>query len=94
MKESNIEGKVVRYANSRGVLSLKLNVVGNRGWPDRLFIFNNRVMFIEFKTPTGRLSEMQKHIHRLLEKQNIIVAVCSSVEVARSMLDMYFFGEA
>jgi hypothetical protein len=52
--ESDIEKRVVRKIKKLhpGVLCLKLRVLGDRGWPDRLWLFQNGVaVFIEFKRP-------------------------------------------
>ena len=50
--ETQIEGDVADWAAEMGLLSLKLNVLGSRAWPDRHFIgLDGRSAFIEFKRP-------------------------------------------
>lgn len=36
--ESNVEGRSVRHAKERGWTSRKMNGLGFRSWPDRLFL--------------------------------------------------------
>lgn len=45
--ESKIEQKVCRDALRMGVRNLKLNVTGQTGWPDRMFLIpGGRALFI------------------------------------------------
>lgn len=67
MKESTIEGRLVRGARGAGWLVYKFVSPGNAGVPDRILIGpNGAVIFAELKTETGRLSAAQKtQIERL-----------------------------
>lgn len=59
--EKQIEGKVVKWAREHGILTRKMNGDGYRGWPDRLFVLRNgKTLWIEFKRPGGKESELQK----------------------------------
>lgn len=60
-----------------GIGSLKVNVRGNTGWPDRIFwVPGGKPLIIEFKTPDGELSPKQiYHIDRL-KKDGYNVEVC------------------
>lgn len=51
MLESEVESAVVRYAEERGCVSLKLNGEGNRGKPDRAFFYKGRCLIREVKRP-------------------------------------------
>jgi len=44
-----------------GVLSLKLNLQGNRGWPDRVFLLPLRPLWFEFKRKDERPRKLQLH---------------------------------
>ncbi len=60
--ERDIEEDVVDYAKRRRVfLILKLNVLGQVGWPDRLFIHKGQILFIEFKRPDEGLRKIQAY---------------------------------
>lgn len=66
--ESQVEQVFVDAMVTMGITTLKLNLVYNRGWPDRLIILpNGRVIFIELKRPGGTLEPLQKHRHEQLE---------------------------
>ena len=73
MNESAIERKFCKYAAKLGIWNCKLGV---NGWPDRMFIFPEKlVAFIEFKTPTGRVSERQQVVLEELSKRGVPVFV-------------------
>ncbi len=58
MIESALEKSIGRWCKQQGYQWLKL--AGPRGWPDRTLIIPGRVVFVETKTPTGRLSPHQQ----------------------------------
>ena len=65
--ESKIEQKVCRDALRMGVRNLKLNVTGQTGWPDRMFLIpGGRALFIEFKRPGSQVRPKQEYIHQVL----------------------------
>jgi hypothetical protein len=76
--ENVTEQKVVDYAASRGCLFLKLNVIGRRGWPDRLFIFRGRTFFIEFKRAGEKLTKLQEIVHERIRAHGAEVYVVDS----------------
>jgi hypothetical protein len=49
--ELQIENRSVALAVQAGIASVKLNLAGNRGWPDRLFLYRGHTYFMEFKRP-------------------------------------------
>lgn len=64
MRESAIERKLVRGIRKQGGLALKLVSPGHAGVPDRLVLLpGGRVIFVELKTETGRLSPLQVDTH-------------------------------
>jgi VRR-NUC domain len=67
--EADIESWVSEQAWTRfGVPSIKLNVKGETGWPDRVFLLQEgRSLWIEFKRPGGTLSAKQKLKIEILE---------------------------
>ena len=61
MTESEIERKLVVGIRQVGGVAYKFVSPGNVGVPDRLICLpEGRVIFIELKTETGRLSAIQK----------------------------------
>src|SRR5690606_26564047 len=74
--ETDIEEWVVTEAERLGVPSLKLNLRGNRGWPDRIFLIpGGRPLFIEFKRPGEEPRKLQQQRHRILRKLGYEVEV-------------------
>jgi hypothetical protein len=89
MRESIIEGWATSYANHLGVLSLKLNVRGNIGWPDRIYIYKGRVLFVEFKATGEKPRKIQEYIHQQLRSHDVSVVVCDSKQQAKEILDEF-----
>lgn len=67
-REKVIEKRACDWAEADGWYVRKFSAPGRRGVPDRIFIKNGRVVFIEFKTEKGKPTQLQKH--ELLELQN------------------------
>ena len=72
-----------RALRELGVRSLKLNITGNTGWPDRLFFIpGGRPLFIEFKRPGEEPGPKQRHIHAVLKHNGYEVQVHDSIDGA------------
>jgi len=83
MLESRMERMAVKTAIELGWVVVKL---GLKGHPDRMFLKDGRVVFIEFKTPTGKLSEKQKARIKEYSQVKHTVHVCRSVNEAKKLL--------
>lgn len=57
------------------MLVFKMTPVGERGWPDRLFIKDSQLLFVEFKAENGRLSALQLKRLQQLRKRNLMAVV-------------------
>lgn len=70
MTEKQIERKLVEGVKRIGGIAYKFVSPGNAGVPDRIVVLpGGKVIFVELKTETGRLSEIQKRqIARLKER--------------------------
>ena len=74
MRESAIEAKLSKEVKRRGGYTRKWTSPSNRGVPDRIVIWpNGTVHFVELKTDTGRLTKLQTHEHRQIEKVGGVV---------------------
>lgn len=69
MLERNVEKKLVEKVKRLGGEAVKFVSPSSRGWPDRIVLLpEGRVAFVELKTDTGVLSEIQKHRIATLQK--------------------------
>ncbi len=82
--ESSVEtGACQRILDELGVESLKLNVRGKIGFPDRLFwLPGGRPLLIEFKRVGEEPRKIQTHIHKKLKKLGYMIEVHDDVESA------------
>jgi hypothetical protein len=86
--EKTIEKKAVLYARSLKLVALKLNILGYRGWPDRMFLGENRcIFFIEFKRPGNVPTELQSQIHKLLKRWGFSIYVVDGTEEAKRVIE-------
>jgi hypothetical protein len=95
--ESRVEGALVRALKRRGLVTLKLNLQGNRGWPDRLALVPpGRAIFVELKRPGGKPRPLQEYVHAQIKKlgfevvviDNAVVAVAWAEQVGRPWSDL------
>lgn len=91
LKEAEIEQAVCDYAKSIGCLAVKLRADGDIGFPDRTIFTARGVMFIEFKTPRGRLRKRQEvwidYLRRLGFKVEIVTSVRQGERVINTFLE-------
>lgn len=67
--ENATEQAVVHYAEERGIMQTKLNLMGQRGWPDRCFwIPGGRPLLMEFKRRGKRPRKLQQRIIDKLQR--------------------------
>ena len=68
-EESKIEQRARRVMRDQyGVLSVKLAMLTDSGWPDVLFVFpRGVVVWVEFKRPGGAVRPRQHLMHRVLK---------------------------
>lgn len=62
---------------------IKLNLVGRRGWPDRLVLWEGRnAVFIEFKVPGAKPRPLQAYVHNIIDRLGFTVLVYDNAEEA------------
>ena len=72
MREQQIQTKRIKQLESEGYYVIKLIRTNKNGIPDLIAIPKGAdVLFSEIKTPTGRLSEIQKYRIAELEKHGL-----------------------
>ena len=94
MKESSIEKRLVQQARPLGYEALKFISPGTDGVPDRIVVGHGRVIFVELKTETGRLSAIQKVQIRRLRKLGQDVRVLYGMSEVAGFLDQLKEGDA
>lgn len=88
MLEKKIEKKVCDYAQKKGLLTPKITVVGERGWPDRLFIDpDGWHVWVEFKAPGKQPRPIQLYRQEQLALRNTVVAVIDNEELGKELVD-------
>ena len=87
MLESAIENPVVTRAEKAGYFVRKVQWVGRRSAPDRLFARKDRgQVYIEFKKPGDDARLSQKLEHDRMRAAGIEVHVCDSIDDAMRIL--------
>lgn len=67
----------------RAILYLKLNILGIRGFPDRLILFAGKgILFVEFKRKGEKPRMLQEHWHRILRRMGFEVRVYDDADKA------------
>ncbi len=86
MREKYIEKKVCEYA--RNCLFSNIKLCDGTGYPDRMFIGRHGFcFFIEFKTPKGVLSEIQKHRIKFLLERGFDCFVVDNIDKGKEIVD-------
>ena len=79
-----IENQVERYLHSKigliGGLCLKFTATGTSGVPDRLLLYNGRVVFVEVKRPGEKPRPLQVEVARRLREAGAHVYCLSTKE--------------
>lgn len=89
MREAEIEKIFREGIEEMGGLCYKWVSPGNSGVPDRIVILpQDLVMFVELKTKSGRLSEIQKKQLMEFEKRGVMVEVLFGEEEVRDFLNL------
>ena len=90
MTESQIESAACTYAASQGWLAYKFTSPGRAGVPDRIMITpTGKVLFVEFKKPTGKLSALQRNEQRIMRGHNVDVFTVYDFNQAKELIDNY-----
>jgi hypothetical protein len=85
--EKQIEAKVCDYAKTKGMMVYKFTSPARAAVPDRLFILNGRVFFIEFKREGQKATPAQEREHHRLRQQLINVFVVDNVDAGKECID-------
>lgn len=86
MLESEIQEKVTLYATHIGLLPIRINVVGRKGWPDYGYGYKSKMCFVEYKKPGEKPEPLQDHVHEILREAGFAVFVVDNVEQGKACL--------
>lgn len=87
MKESQIERRLVEGVKRLGGMCLKFVSPGTLGVPDRIIITaKGRVIFVELKTETGRLTKIQRHVIGEMQKRGADARVVKGIDEVKELL--------
>jgi hypothetical protein len=86
--EKDVEGKAGDHAEDIGYISLKINVVAQRGWPDHLYVNRHgHHVWIEFKKPGEKPSKLQYYRLKQLVQQGAEAHWTDNYDEAKRILD-------
>lgn len=87
MKESQIERRLVEGVKRLGGVCLKFVSPGTLGVPDRIIITaKGRVIFVELKTETGRLTKIQRYVIGEMQKRGADARVVKGIDEVKELL--------
>ena len=87
MKESQIERRLVEGVKRLGGMCLKFVSPGTLGVPDRIIISaKGRVIFVELKTETGRLTKIQRYVIGEMQKRGADARVVKGIDEVKELL--------
>lgn len=78
--EGTIESHLIYKCNQYGFICRKYVSPGHNGVPDRIVIARGHTVFIELKSATGKLSEIQKREIKRMLKEGADVRIYDSKE--------------
>ena len=87
MKESQIERRLVEGVKRLGGMCLKFVSPGTLGVPDRIIITaKGRVIFVELKAETGRLTKIQRYVIGEMQKRGADARVVKGIDEVKERL--------
>lgn len=87
MDEKTVERRLVDGVKKLGGMCLKFVSPSTPGVPDRLLIIPpGRILFVELKTETGRLSKIQRHVVGEMRKRGADVRVAKGRDEVDAIL--------
>ena len=85
--EKEVEKELVAWWTKRGGLQIKLNILGRRGWPDRIFFpVGGKPVLIEFKRVNQDARALQAYVHGELRARGYVVYVCENTNDGKTIL--------
>jgi hypothetical protein len=89
MLESQLERKLVEWCRKEGILTYKFSSPSHRGVPDRIFLYEERTMFLELKRAGNKPTALQ--LRELATLQEAGFAVGWTDDIANAKLALLRF---
>ncbi len=87
MNENQIEKRLVEGIKKQGGMCMKFVSPGTAGVPDRIIITaTGKIIFVELKTETGRLSKIQMYTIGEMKKRGADVRVIKGLDEVKMLL--------
>jgi len=80
MRESQIQSQIIHMLEKEGWLVVKIIQTNKNGWPDLQIHKLGLTIFIEVKSETGKLSELQAYRHKQLRDEGFFVFTVNSIK--------------
>lgn len=90
--EASLERKVRLYAEKHGVYTRKFSSPAHRGVPDRMFIKEGRILFLEFKARGKKPTAIQQREIDLLNKEDMPTFWVDTYEAAWSLINDFLLS--
>lgn len=87
MRESTIEKRVTDYAKEMGWQSFKFVSPNQKGVPDRIYIRDKVVMFIEFKALGKKPTKLQDLVISKITNEGVPVYIIDNVDDGIMLID-------
>ena len=93
MLEKTVERHLVNGIKKLGGICYKFVSPGTTGVPDRIVIMpRGRIIFVELKTDTGRLSKIQEYVIAQMRQRQADVRVLYGLEQVKRFLGELEYG--
>lgn len=89
MLERDVEKEIRLYAESKGMIAIKLSGPGNRGKPDRLFFYNGRVLILEVKKPGEKPTKLQNQWLIAFQDQDFDACWADRPGIGKTLIDKF-----
>ena len=87
--EKKLEKRCTDVAKANGWWSRKFSSPANRGVPDRIFLKEGKVIFVEFKAPGNVPTELQRHELQLINSKGGTAVWCDHVAIFKEQLGIH-----
>ena len=93
MREADLERKCCEWAKAHGWLAFKFVSPGRAGVPDRVYLRNGHAVFVDFKAPGKKPTDLQWLLISRIRYAGFSVLVCDDFETFMLTLKYAHKGE-